>query len=203
MFFILTMTRKRLIGDEDIEYYTKFWQVIEKEFFKLETLQVYDASFSPGWEEFCRGEIEQTRKLLRELLINDPARPYEKIKEKKIKFRRLHIVELPLSKYLYYEIESYHISLELGEEIFFISKQEVNMLEKPVEPQDLLLFDDKIVILQYYNSKGEYQYGELLDGWEEVRPYILLKQQLLSHALPMNEFLNLYKHTREFKNKLP
>lgn len=184
--------RKKLVGDEDLEYYGKLWGSIEHEFFKLETFQTYDISLSPGWEEFERGEIDQTRKLLRELLMGDSS--YRIIKEKNVKFYRLHIVELPLSKYLRYEIESYNISIELGEEIYFISKEEVFKLKMSVLAQDMLLFDEKVLILQRHNQKGEYQDSELLENKSEVQPYVLLKKKLLLAALPMNEFLQSHKY---------
>ena len=180
---------KILEGNEDFDYYVRFWESIKRDFFKLETLQEYDVSVSPGWPEFRGGQIEKAHELLKELLTQDPAKPYEAIKQKNIQFVRVHLVELPLSEYLHYEIESYWMSISLGEQIFFLLQSDAAKIESLVRLQDFLLFDDTAVIRQNYGAQGEYLHSEMLDETDDVHPYVLLKQSLLRHAVPMDTFL--------------
>ena len=184
---------RQLEDQEQTQLYVKYWETLEHELFKIETLQVYEET--PGLKEYQGGDIETARKLMREFLLLDPASPYDKINKRDIKFRRVHIVELPLNPYLYFEIESYKISAQLGEDIFFALKEEVDKIEKPVEPQDLLIFDNKKVMLHYYDDAGNWQYGTLVEEPEELKKYIRLKGQLIKIATPMEKFLNKYNLT--------
>jgi hypothetical protein len=182
---------RRLEDKEQFDLYVTYWEKLKEELFKLETLQVYEET--PGLKEYQQGDIDTARKLMREFLLSDPTSPYEKIKKRGIKFRRVHIVELPLNPYLYFEIESYKISAQLGEEIFFVLKEDVDKIEKPIEPQDLLIFDNEKVMLHYYDEAGNWQYGALVEEPEEVKKYVKLKDQLIDIAIPMEKFLNKYK----------
>lgn len=191
------MPRKRLTDEEDFDAYIANWETVEREFFKLEMLQRYEEP--AALKEYQEGKIEQARRLMRENLLNDPASPYEKIERRGIRFRRVHVVELPLTPYLHFEIESYKISTELGEQIFFVLKEVADRLRMPVKLQDFLLFDDKKVMIQYHDEdKGRWLYSELIDDAREVADYVLVKEQLLSKAIPMGEFLEKYQ--RQGKN---
>ena len=183
------MPQKLLVGDEGLKYYIQLWKSIKRSFFKLETLQTYATSLSPGWEEFQRGDMEELRSRLREMLGGDPARPYQKLKDGRVKFQRVHIVQVPLSEYLWYEIESYRISTELGEEILFVTQKEANNIDVPVPLRDFLMFDDETVILHNFTATGEFQGSELLEGEDEVGAYVQLKQALLERGVPLEEFL--------------
>ena len=126
--------------------------------------------------------------ILRESLLSDLAFPYKKIKEKGIKFRRVHIVDLPLTSYMQYELESYQISAELGEEIRIISMDTINNLEFPINLQDYLMFDEKIVVLHFYDNKAYWQSGVYIDNPEEVAPYVRAKELLLNNSVPLETF---------------
>lgn len=191
------MFRKRFtIYEEFRDVFDIEWEAIKEEFFKLETLQIYQIDVkSPRFQSYQRGNLEETRKLMREVLLSHPTKPHEKIKEKNIKFRRVHIVELPLSFYIRFELESYKISIELGEEIYLISKEESEKLKRSVEFQDFLMFDNKRVYLLYFDSMSEWKYAELIDDPKEIKGYIHLKEQLLKKSLLMDQFLQKYKLT--------
>jgi len=164
-------------------------------FFKLETLQIYQIDVeSPQFQAYQKGNLEEARRITKGVLLSGLGKPYEKIKKKNIKFRRVHIVELPLSFYLRFELESYKISIELGEEIYLIPKEEAEKLKRSVEFQDFLMFDNKIVYLHYFDiPTGEWKYTELIDDPKEIKGYIQLKEQLLKKSLLVDQFLEKYK----------
>ncbi len=182
----------RLTTDQqEFDVYVRHWEILKKDFFKLETLQMY--ADAPGFQEYQQGKIDEVRKLLKDSLLSDTASPHEKIKKIGIIFRRVHVIKLPLTSYLRYEIESYKISTQLGEQIFFMLEEDAIKLKREVEPRDFLLFDDKIVHLQYYDMlTGKWKYTELLKDQAEVRDYVNLKRQLLINAIPMYKFLQRY-----------
>lgn len=170
--------------------YSEYWGTLQREFFKVETFQSYKASFEePAFLAFRQGELDKARELLRQNLLRDPAAAYSKIRERGIAFRRVHIVDLPLTEYLKFEIESYRVSTELGEEISFALKDEVSKSALPAPLIDFLLFDDARLILHNYNASGEWNGAEVLTNGKEVSPYVALKGLLLDVAIPMEEFL--------------
>jgi hypothetical protein len=178
----------RQLGDEEqTKLYIESWKLVKKEFFKLETLQIYEPT--PGLQEFQKGEIEKARRLMKEFLLSDPAYPYEMIKKQGIKFIRLHIIDLPLSNYLKFEIESYKISAQLGEQIFFIKRENLKDLNLTLELKDFLMFDEKIVIVHQYDPQGVWQSSYLIEDPEEIAKYVSLKKILMTKATPMKEFL--------------
>ncbi len=177
---------QKLEDQEEIDQYILEWRRLEKDFFKLETLQTYE----PGsiQKVYYEGNLQKARSLIRKSLLSDPAMPYKKIKEQGIKFRRVHIIQLPLTPYLKYEMESYKISTELGEEIRIILKEDIANLEIPIKLQDFLMFDEKKVVLHFYNNEGHWQSGGLLEDPNEVVPYIQAKKILLSNSMPLESF---------------
>ena len=187
------MIRKRLTDKESRQTYINNWKSIKNDFFKLETLQIYEDD--EALLEFKQGRFEEAKKIMRGFLATDPAKPYEKIKKRNIKFRRVHIIELPLTIYMKLEIESYKISIEFGEEIFFILKEQADRINKSVKFQDFLMFDDSVVVTHNYNKAGEWQYSELIDDVDVIKNYVNLKEKLLSQALPMDQFLQ--KHVNK------
>ena len=99
------------------------------------------------------------------------------------------MVNLPLSRYLEYEIESYWISISLGEQIYFITEGDAHSLHLDTELQDFLLFDDETVIAQHYGPSGDYISSELIQGAEFTSPYIRIRNEVLAAATPMADFL--------------
>lgn len=180
--------------DDDFTAYKENWEKTHNEFFKLEALPVYQSDLElEEYKLFHQGELSRFREMTREALLQDPGQPYQKIAERGVDFIRVHVVELPLTPYLEFEIASYEVSLELGEKIYFISKEDAADLSLPTSLQDFLMFDESIVHLQFLNPEsGEWQYTELLDEPEEVQEFVETKKKLLEHAKPMHDFLELH-----------
>lgn len=176
------------LTDEGLDVaYSVGWSFIGQVFFKLETLQTYETF--DGWDEFQRGDVASARRLMKEFLLSDSARPYEKIQQRNVHFQRVHVVELPLSDYMQFEILSYEVSIELGEEISFISKESYEQVDKEASTEDFLLFDDRMVIQHRYDAGGNWQGSELVLDENKLEKYLTLKNRLLSKALPMRDFL--------------
>ncbi len=76
---------KLTTDQQDFDAYVAHWRTIKRDFFKLETLQIY--ADAHRFQEYQQGKIDEVRKLLKDSLLSDPASPYEKIKESGIIFR--------------------------------------------------------------------------------------------------------------------
>ena len=161
---------------------------LKQEFFKLETKQIYKEEEGESYELYLRGDVESAIRLL-EKSIGTQKPLYDFARLNNISLVRLHIVELPLTDYMRYEIESYRISERYGEQIYLVRKKDVHDFETIVRIQDYLLFDEEKVILQFHNEFGEFQYAEVSEIISEVKPYVLSKTALLNRAKLLNDFL--------------
>ncbi len=104
--------------------------------------------------------------------------------------KRVHVVELPLSDYLKYEIQHYKLNCDKGEEIFIILKDEFENLKSKIN-YDFWMFDDEIVLKINYDSKGRFL------GFDEIKNDIHcfkeLKNNLLHKAIKLKEFIKNIK----------
>ncbi len=186
------MTKETLDSDEaELAAYNERWATVEREFFKLETLQRYADEYSPGFREYEKGQLtdDQLVARLRQEMSQGPDPWYERVKAGAVSFKRVHLVDLPLSPYLWYEIKSYELSRELGEQIFILARDKAQGLGG-VPLEDLMMFDDSSVLVQHYDAEtGKWLYTDLFEGAEEVRPYVVLRDELLHRAESLEEFM--------------
>jgi hypothetical protein len=186
------MVRKRFnADDEEAASYDEHWARIRCEFFKLETLQLYADDYSPGFRDYAIGDIgdgELVRRL-RAAMAAEPDPWREKVRVEGLCYNRVHVVDLPLSQYLRYEINSYRISAELGERIFLITRADACALAPQVPIGDFIMFDSGVVLAQYYDESGTWLYTDLLEDPQEVAGYVSFKTALLQRATPFEEFL--------------
>lgn len=178
--------------EEEFASYNERWSHLKREFFKLETLQRYADEFSPGFSEYALGRItdEELVVQLREAMTSGPDPWYDRVQQEGLKYNRVHIVDLPLSAYLRYELKSYDISRELGEHIFLITTQEAQKVGSSLLATDFIMFDDEAVFVQHYDeASGDWQYTELVEDPAVVARYGAVRAALLEKALPMEDFL--------------
>lgn len=179
---------ERISKQEMLDLSGTYWESLKQEFFKLETKQVYKEDEGESYDLYLRGDVESAIRVLEKSIATQKSL-YEFARLNSISLVRLHIVELPLTDYMRYEIESYRISKRYGEQIYLVCRKDVHDLEKTVRIRDYLLFDEEKVILQFHNQFGEFEYAEVSEITSEVKPYVLSKTALLNRAKPLNDFL--------------
>lgn len=181
---------KTLNLNELDDVFSIYWSSLQIEFFKLETLQAYSVDDEKEIiQQYYSGNFEQTRTLINQLFANQ-SEFYISAKERNISILRLHIVEVPFSSYLHYELEAYKVAEQYGEKIYFINKKFVeNIPSLPIEPQDFLLFDDRNIILNRFSEQGCYINSEVSESSDEILPYVRLKNALLRHSVALVDFL--------------
>src|SRR5262249_33165599 len=107
----------RLDLDEFGAAFASAWARIESRFLKFECWQAYqELEASESQAAYESGDIEAARELLRQEAEAD--RPlYEDVNQRNIEYARVRLVQEPLTAYLEYELVSYRIRAEMGENV--------------------------------------------------------------------------------------
>lgn len=164
----------------------EWFQVFEREAFRLETLADYSQSGGvDAYRAFLAGE----------------ARPegYESVpwmttvrnaSQAGKRMYRVHIVSRPLTSYLRYELSwGYQRNLRAGEEFFILDTTD---RANPIpEAPDFWLFDDRTVGAMNYDGAGKYLGTDFLEDSRlpEFRDY---RKTALAHAEPFPEWWAKY-----------
>lgn len=180
----------RLDLDEFGKAFADAWSRIESRFLKLECWQAYqELEAGESQAAYQRDDMETARELLRREAEQD--RPlYEDVSRRKIEYARVRLVQEPLSAYLAYELLSYRIRAEMGENI-----EVVRWDPKPHLPDrqhfDFLLFDRHTGLIHDY---GAGDVGRQTGGWLTHRPDVIAGLEdtvtrLRRKAVPLQEYV--------------
>lgn len=180
------MTLQRVPPEEISKIFRHLWGGLRSDFFKLETLQSYQVpSEQEALELFASNRRQEAVELLQRswdsnLLWDDALR-------RKIRLRRVHVVDLPLSPYLEFEIETYKLGTAKGECIGIVTTKQVEASN--LKTGDFLLFDDAVVVIHHFDSKGVLLYSEIGEDPNDVLPFVHAKDWLLTACEPLELFL--------------
>ncbi|MEV0402985.1 DUF6879 family protein [Actinoallomurus sp. NPDC050550] len=166
------------------------WLQIESRFLKLECWQTYrELEANESQQVYERGDIESARELLRqEAELDRPL--YEEVSRRNIEYARVRLIQEPLSAYLQYELLSYRIRADMGENIEVVRCDPALYL--PDERHfDFLLFDRHTALIHDY---GAGEVGLQAGGWLTHEPSVItvLEETVSSlrrKAIPLQEYL--------------
>ena len=159
--------------------------------FRLETLQRYTvAEETPRIEAFRRGEPRPDRSVrtspwMRRIAVTTAAG---------VHWSRVHLVELPLSEYLRYQMQGYIESAAVGEEIrMAVLEGRPGGLDAAVGVGDFWLFDDGTPTAQAvalrYDEAGRPAGEELVVDPVRLHRYSEARAAAWAAAMPLNRFL--------------
>lgn len=133
------------------------WRRIDRRFLKVECWQSYqEADGVRSQQAYKNGRPDLARELLRAEAQGDQPL-YDEVNKRKLEFRRVRLIVLPLTGYLRYELINYEIRRELGENIEFVAPP------SPVTDYfDFLLFDEHTALIHDY---GCGPVGHQVGGW--------------------------------------
>jgi hypothetical protein len=180
----------RLDSDEFGSAFASIWSRLESRFLKLECWQAYQESeTNESQAAYNRGDVGAARELLRREAEAD--RPlYEDVRRRNIEYSRVRLVQEPLTPYLEYELLSYRIRAEMGENIEVVSCDPA--LRLPDERHfDFLLFDRHTALIHDY---GTGEVGHQDGGWLTREPGVIVALEeaitaLRQRALPLPQYL--------------
>ena len=96
------------------------------------------------------------------------------------KMERVHLVNLPLSRYLQFEIETgYSQTSEAGEHILLLESSVVPDSLKESLTKDFWLFDENRVLVQHYSPEGTMLYSSLSSDQDTVDYFKGIRDQVL------------------------
>ncbi len=151
-------------------------------FVKLEVLQDYEEDHNNYYDMFLNRNLEVLRKELRKLW---------QVEDIDFNWQRVHLVNLPLSEYLQFEIECYRIWQEMGVKVYFQTFDNIKKIIKKPIFEDFMLFDDKCIIVNKFN-KNQYSHSKLSFSKGIIMKYLNFKNELMSNVIEMDEFLKMY-----------
>jgi hypothetical protein len=180
----------RLNLDEFGSAFASAWSRIASRFLKLECWQAYqELEANESQAAYKRGDIEAARKLLHHEAEAD--RPlYEDINQRNIDYARVRLIQEPLTTYLAYELLSYRIRADMGENIEVIVCDPA--LRLPDERHfDFLLFDRHTALIHDY---GAGEIGLQTGGWLTHEPQVIAVLEetvsaLRRQAVPLRQYL--------------
>lgn len=156
---------------------------IERDAFRLEARQVYDVSFEAAQvAAFRRGEpLPDTPAVVRSRQVTtDLTRAGRRL-------WRVHLVDLPLSDYLRYELVAYEANAAAGEEIYLANRASSSDLDELRD--DFALFDDTSVVWFRYDDGDRllgYDYDEAPATVERCR---VARDLAARWAVPLHQFI--------------
>ncbi len=170
--------------------FNKLWADAKKEIFRLELLDTYLVE-----------EEKENFKLFKEGKLIDPLNDHgflswlSSIKEKRdagTKIIDISVITLPVSPYVKFGMQYFLKTTEAGKEDLLIERTKVKKLTEGFE--DYWMFDRKNVIIMHYDKEGHFlSQSKAMSGKKNISKYVELEKQLLKIAIPLKEFLKIYK----------
>lgn len=166
------------------------WSTVGTRFLKLECWQAYrELAANESQAAFDRGDVETAQALLRSEAEAD--RPlYEDVRRRGIEYARVRLVQEPLSRYLDYEMLSYRVRAEMGENIEVVRCEPARRLPDE-ESFDVLLFDRDTALIHDYGTGAT---GVQTGGWLTRDPEVVrfVEERIAAlrrRAVPLRDFL--------------
>lgn len=152
------------------EYGTDFGKEFEAAagiVWKLERAQHFDEGDLPSYEAMLEGDWERSMKLA------DQMRPgFRADNPDRMDFRRIRVVEEPLSRYLRWELEVLAIRAEEGENNRVVTVSAVRPYEAAGPVPELVLFNPTVLYEVLYDEKGRHTGARKITDPEVIEPCI-------------------------------
>ncbi|WP_435111778.1 DUF6879 family protein [Nocardiopsis synnemataformans] len=152
--------------------------------FRMETLDFYDSkSERAPLKNFREGRPQDPS------WVASWAERVRSARDRGALFRRVHVVDEPLSEYLVFEMTcAYPSNLRAGEEIGILPRAVAKELEVPDE--DYWLFDDDRTGTMVYDDDGALRHVEVNTDPVTVREHVRRREAVLGHAIPLHQYMS-------------
>ncbi|WP_239643759.1 DUF6879 family protein [Nocardiopsis kunsanensis] len=154
-----------------------------RQVFRMETLDFYDSKGERApLESFRHGRPQDPSWL-------EPwAERVRAIKDRGALFRRVHVVDEPLSEYLVFEMTcAYPSNARAGEDIGILPRSVAEELGVPDE--DYWLFDDDRTGLMAYGGDGVLRHVEVTTDPVIVQEHVRRREAVLAQAVPLHQYM--------------
>lgn len=118
---------------------------------KIERGQTFQEPGSPSWEAFAAGDWPGALRLVEDERESIAAY-FRDASGRGLVFRRLRVVELPVSPYLQWEMHLLRLRSELGEEIGVLGAGEIADLERDAEVPEVVILGSSVMYAVIYDD---------------------------------------------------
>jgi hypothetical protein len=183
-------TAARLGRTEFAAEFSTAWSQVATRFLKLECWQRYREPDGNGSQAaYERGDDAGAEALLHgEALADQPL--YDEVRKRDLEYARVRLLQEPLTDYLEYELLSYRIRAQLGENIEVVRCDPALSLPN-AHYFDFLLFDQHTALIHDYGAAGV---GRQTGGWITHDPAVIEELEatlvkLRQNAEPLYRYL--------------
>jgi len=164
----------------------EWWEELQSEFFKCETLPKYTVEGEEDMIALYRnGELEKLRSIV-EGYVSPKDSIWNTAKARGVSWRRVHVFERPLSEYLRFEIEVYRVQA-VAEEIWMVPLDRLPTEWRP-KLQDFQLFDLKRAFIGIYDDIGRPTNNILSDDPDELAKLVEYRNKMIEVGIPLAAF---------------
>lgn len=132
---------------------------------KLERAQHFDEGDLPIWQAFVRGEWERSLAMVEELRAEFAAEHPERID-----FRRIRVIEEPLTPYLHWELAVLKVRAQEGEHSRVVPASAVAEFEAEQPVPELVVFRPTLMYEVLYDEAGAHIGGRRITDPEVIGP---------------------------------
>jgi hypothetical protein len=156
-----------------------------REAFRLETRQVYAVpAESAQFRAFTEG-----RPLPPDPHVNRSMQVISAAASAGVRIHRVHVVDLPLTAYLRYEMTAYGENVDAGEDIRIAVRSWHPGLAGLTE--DFVLFDGQAMVWMRYDHQGQLTGRDYSDDAADLALAARQRDLALAHSAPLSEFAHL------------
>ena len=128
-------------------------QARNRDSWKLERKQYFKESNSPSWNAFRRGDLAEAQRILKDRApaLREAA---EDAATRGAVFRRVRIVEQPLTPYMQWELRSLRVRSENGGPVRVVTAEAVSHLENDAPLQELVVLGGQVLYQVMYTEES-------------------------------------------------
>ncbi|MGI5352518.1 DUF6879 family protein [Streptomyces sp. CA-250714] len=150
------------------------------ESWKLERLQHFEED-SPTRDALRRGDWPEALRLF-EARLDEARKTAEDDRKRSSPFRRLRVVEEPLTPYMQWELHWLHMRAEAGHQCRVLHAKEVAPAETDGLLPEIVVLDGKTLYEVLYTEKGAFERARRFTDPDVVKPWVAFVKQAYTVA---------------------
>lgn len=164
----LSQVEADLLGlDAYLEDFWAHWDKVEDVFWKLERGQTFRELGDASWEAMVEGRWDEALEIL-ETRHQPDHEYYQQVAALGFETRRIRIVELPVTPYLQWELNSFRIRTGTGERIRVLDAAKLGDLETAGHLPELTILGTRVMYEVRYDDNGTPNGARKVENWDVI-----------------------------------
>ncbi|MBB2912461.1 hypothetical protein FHS43_003744 [Streptosporangium becharense] len=152
---------------------------------KLERAQHFDERGLPSWEAFARGDWDRSL-----ALMEDMRQEFAADHPERIEFRRIRVVEEPISPYVHWELAVLRVRAQEGERGRVVPASAVTDFETGHPVPELVAFGPSLMYEVLYDREGVHTGGRRITEPDVIEPCLPVFASLYERAEDLVEYFD-------------